>query len=97
MKRKAARNGLEANFYSNQYSAAKREKRNARDDWVRTAGAASSSGVASEPPQEILRDWPKLHPRTNFEKARASGQRTYKKQKNTDADSTMKLGESAIE
>ena len=48
------------------------------------------------PPEEILRGVPAMHPRTNFEKVRTPGQRTYKKQKSTNADD-IKLGGSAVD
>lgn len=95
LKRKALRDGFGEKQYINHYNAAKRTKRNFRDDWVRTAGA--DARVASSPPMEILRDYPQLHPRTNLDKVRAPGQRMYKKCTDANADCNMKLGESAVE
>ena len=69
LKRKAQRDGVSTNYYTNAYSAQKRAKRNARDEWVKTAGTGDI------PPPAILRDFPKLHPRINWNKDRPAGQR----------------------
>ena len=92
LKRKAQRQQIQQNYYTNKYNAEKRDKRSKREEWVK-----NNSMEDAWPPQEILRSHPCIHPRTNFDKVKPAGQRMYRPQVNRTAETSMTLGESAVE
>ena len=92
LKRRAMRQGLPANRFINEYSSPKKTKKDAREEWVKKAGPDSPL-----PPEEIWRSYPQIHPRTNFERVRVPGQRSYKKGKDSAADLFQELGASPVD